>query len=183
MKKIYNIFAIVAIFAAMVSCSQPTKWNDVQRAEFIEWLDDYREMIYLSDLSDSEFVVFTGDVSSELEVAYPVYTQFIIMPALTDTVDMWVVNAIVEDINADATNMRHLYPYHTLVAQGILPEGLDHAAQESFYACFAESVDNSFDSLQAFFYAVITNSIDPNEITTMQSNCANALFGLPAPII
>ncbi len=161
------------------ACSQPREWNEMQRAEFMASLDDYREMIYLNDLTDAEFVVFTGDLSSDVEEAYPVYTQFVVMPSLSDTIDMWVVTSIVDDIDADATNMRHLYPYRNLVMQGVLPVGLDHAERMNFYACFAQKVDAQFDSLEAFFYAVITNSIDPNVITKMQNECASELFAFP----
>ncbi len=179
MKKIYSAILVIAIFCSLASCSQPKEWTQLQRAEFISSLDDYREMIYLNDLNDAEFVVFTGDLSSDIEQAYPAYTQFIMMPSLSDTLDMWVVTTIVDQIDADAANMRHLYPYHTLVMQGILPAGLDHAARLNFYNCFADKVNAYFESLEAFFYDVITNSIDPNIITKMQNDCASDLFGYP----
>ncbi|MFI3316389.1 MAG: hypothetical protein SNF93_02260 [Rikenellaceae bacterium] len=168
---------ILTLFALVFSgCSQPTQWAQEQRVEFISSLNPYRQMAYLNELDDAEFVVFTSDVSADIESAYPVYTQFVMMPSLSDTVDMWIVGAIVDQLDADASNMRYLYPYHTLVAQGILPAGLDRAARLSFYRCFAQKINNKFMTLESFFYAVITNDIDPNEITTMQRDCASELF-------
>ena len=49
------------------------------------------------------------------------------MQGVDDTVDMVVVSTIVDELDADAHNMRHIYPYRALVAQGVLPAGLDHS--------------------------------------------------------
>lgn len=73
-----------------------------------EALRSYRQMVYLDDLSDDEFVLFTDEVAGDLEGAYPVYTTFVEMPGVTDTVDMIVVTTIVDELNADAHNMRHI---------------------------------------------------------------------------
>ena len=45
-------------------------------------------MVYLDDLTDAEFVLFTDQVAGELEGTYPVYATFVEMPGVTDTVDM-----------------------------------------------------------------------------------------------
>lgn len=129
-------FLLPALALLLVaSCNTPREWHEQQRAEFLTSLDDYRQMIYLNEFSDPEFVIFTTDLSGEIETSYPVYTEFIAMPALSDTIDMWVVETIVDQLNADAQNMRYLYPYRTLVAQGILPMGLSHQERMSFYKC------------------------------------------------
>ncbi len=172
MKRFLQLCLFSAVVASAISCSQPKEWTEQQRAEFFTYLDPYRQMIYLSEMTDPEFMLFTGDISTEAEEAYPVYTNFIVMPALSDTLDMWVVTSIVEQLDADAENMRYLYPYRTLIEQGVLPEGMDHRERMSFYSCFADKVDNHFESLEGFFFAVITNSLDQNIITEMQKECA-----------
>ncbi|MFI3263845.1 MAG: hypothetical protein SNG38_02540 [Rikenellaceae bacterium] len=172
MKKSLSFALLITSALFILSCSSPKSWNAAQRVEFITMLDPYRNMVYLDEFNDAEYLVFTTDISTDAENSYPVYTEFISMPALKDTLDVWVVSSIVEDLNTDAANMRYLYPYHTLVEQGILPEGMDHAARKAFYECFAQKVNASFASLETFFYAVITNSIEPNIISDMQSACS-----------
>ncbi|MFR9524025.1 MAG: hypothetical protein SNH94_05580 [Rikenellaceae bacterium] len=176
MKKILLLSLLAFLVTLFIGCSKPTKWTQVQRDEFITSLDPYRDMIYLNEFNDGEFVIFTTSLSSGLEVAYPVYTEFVVMPALSDTLDMWVVESIVEQLDTDASNMRYLYPYRSLVMQGVLPSGLDHTARNNFYRCLAQKVNAHFSSIETFFYAVITNSIEPNLIATMQSECATDLF-------
>ena len=97
-----------------------------------EALRSYRQMVYLDDLNDAEFVLFSDEVAGQLENSYPVYMEFVQMQGVDDTVDMVVVSTIVDELNADARNMRHIYPYNYLVAQGVLPAGLDHEQQKAF---------------------------------------------------
>ena len=145
MKKILLCICLLSTFAAgLVGCSQQRQWNHEQRKAMREALRSYRQMVYLDDLSDDEFVLFTDEVAGDLEGAYPVYTTFVEMPGVTDTVDMVVVTTIVDELNADAHNMRHIYPYNYLVAQGVLPAGLDHQQQKAFYNCFAGKVNAAY---------------------------------------
>ena len=81
-----------------------------------EALRSYRQMVYLDDLNDAEFVLFSDEVAGQLENSYPVYMEFVQMQGVDDTVDMVVVSTIVDELNADARNMRHIYPYNYLVA-------------------------------------------------------------------
>ena len=124
MKKILLCASLLAVFAAgFAGCSQRREWNREERKAMRDALRSYRQMIYLDDLTDSEFVLFSDGVAGELENAYPVYTSFIQMPGVNDTVDMFVVTTIVEELDADAHNMRHIFPYDYLVGQGVLPAG------------------------------------------------------------
>lgn len=59
-----------------------------------EALKAYRQMVYLQDLTDPEFVVFADDVTGTLEEAFPVYTTFIEMPAVNDTVEFYVITTM-----------------------------------------------------------------------------------------
>lgn len=133
-------------------------------------------MVYLDDLTDAEFVLFADGVANDLEGAYPVYTTFIEMPGVDDTVEMVVVTAIVDELNADAHNMRHIYPYNYLVSQGILPAGLTRDQQKAFYQCFAGKVNAAYNTVSQFFNAVLADTTDLSQIRRMESQCANDLF-------
>lgn len=177
MKKTLLCLPLLLLFAAgFLSCSQQREWNREQRKAMREALRDYRRMAYLNDLTDDEYVVFSDGVATDLEEAYPVYTTFIGMPGVNDTVEMVVVTAVVDELNADARNMRHIYPYPYLVAQGILPAGLDHEQQRQFYNCFAYKVNSTYQTMTQFFNAVLADTTDTSRIRRIESQCANDLF-------
>lgn len=163
-----------------MGCSQQKKWNHEQREAIREALRDYRQMIYLADLNDAEFALFSDQVAGMLEGAYPVYTTFVAMPGVTDTVDMVVVTAIVDQLDADARNMRHIYPYSYLVAQGSLPAGLDYEQQHAFYRCFAGKVNTTYSSMGQFFTAILADTTDASQIRQMETECASDLFSWTA---
>ena len=173
-----KFFIILTAAAAVLSaaCSHQRQWNREERQQMRENLNRYKKMVYLQDLTDPEFVIFSDNVASKLEERYPVYTAFVRMPGSKDTVDAVVVTAIVDELDADAHNMRHLYPYHYLVALGVLPEGLDRSAQRAFYRCFANRVNNRYASMRQFFRAVMADTTDNSQIARMQAQCANDLF-------
>ena len=184
MKKFLLSFAIVAlIFGGFYACGEQTKWNREERQAMRNLLRDYRKMVYLNDLTEAEYMLFTDRVLASVEEDYPVYTTFIEMPAVNDTVQVYVVTTIVEQLAADASNMRHLYPYRDLVAANILPDGLDRTAQNAFYRCFANSVDNTYANPEQLLNAIIADTVQTSQIHQMQSACANELFGWTVEII
>ena len=176
MKKILLYLSLLAFAATALGCSPQAKWNREQKKAMNEALKAYRQMVYLQDLTDPEFVVFADDVTGTLEEAFPVYTTFIEMPGVDDTVEMVVVTAIVDELNADAHNMRHIYPYNYLVSQGILPAGLTRDQQKAFYQCFAGKVNAAYNTVSQFFNAVLADTTDLSQIRRMESQCANDLF-------
>ena len=177
MKKLLLCLPLLALFAAAFpGCSKQRQWNHDQRKAMREALRDYRKMVYLDDLTDAEFVLFTDQVAGTLENAYPVYVEFIQMEGVDDTVDMVVVTEIVDELNADARNMRHIFPYNVLVAQGILPQGLDHDQLKAFYNCLATKVNNTYSSTGQFFNAILADTTDLSQISQLESQCANDLF-------
>lgn len=177
MKKLLLCLPLLALFAAAFpGCSKQREWNHDQRKAMREALRDYRKMVYLDDLTDAEFVLFTDQVAGTLENAYPVYVEFIQMEGVDDTVDMVVVTEIVDELNADARNMRHIFPYNLLVAQGVLPAGLDHDQQRAFYNCFAQKVNDTYQTMGQFFNAILADSTDMSQLSQLQSQCANDLF-------
>ena len=176
MKKILLSLSILLAFVAITGCSQKAKWNREQKKAMRENLRQYRDMIYLQDLTDPEFLIFTDSVTGDIEAVYPVYTSFIEMDGAQDTVDMFVLTAIVDELNADAHNMRHIFPYRYLVSEGILPDRLTHEQQRDFYRCLAQKVDNTFPTVETFLLALATDSTATSKITELQAQCANELF-------
>ena len=155
MKKILLIVPVLALFAAaFAGCTQQQKWNHEQRKAMREALHDYRKMVYLEDLTDPEFVLFTDEVANTLESSYPVYTTFIEMAGVNDTVDMVVVTTIVEELEADARNMRHIFPYD----------------------CLAGKVNDTYASTMQFFNAILADTTDLSQLRQLENQCANDLF-------
>ena len=177
MKKILLCASLLAVFAAgFAGCSQRREWNREERKAMRDALRSYRQMIYLDDLTDSEFVLFSDGVAGELENAYPVYTTFIQMPGVNDTVDMFVVTTIVEELDADAHNLRHIFPSDYLVGQGVLPAGLDRSQQKAFYTCLAGKVNATYSTMEQFFNAVLADTTDLSQLRRLEGQCADELF-------
>ena len=177
MKRLLLSLTLLALVTAGFSgCSKQRQWNHEQRKAMREALRSYRQMVYLDDLTDAEFGLFSDAVAGTLENAYPVYVEFIQMEGVDDTVDMVVVTEIVDELNADARNMRHIFPYNVLVAQGILPQGLDHDQLKAFYNCLATKVNNTYSSTGQFFNAILADTTNLSQISQLESQCANDLF-------
>lgn len=162
--------------AVGAGCSTKKKWSDKERHEVRDEIRAYRDMVYLENLADAEFDTFSGDVVEAIEIDYPVYTTFVELPGKGDTVEIYVVSTIVSELNADAHNMRNIYPYPQLVAEGILPANLDRQAQRAFYDCFARKVRNYYPSTEAFFNAVVNDDPTTSMLTQFQMQCAADLF-------
>ena len=177
MKKLLLLLpAVASLVVGITACSAQHEWKHDQRKATREALREYRDMLYLNDLSDAEFALFVDEVANELEASYPVYTTFIEMPNVGDTVDMVVVETIVQALNADAHNMRHIFPYPALVSQNILPAGLDRAQQHAFYNCLAGKVDSTYETMEQFVDAILADSTNQSQLAQMQLQCANDLF-------
>ena len=177
MKKILLSVSIVTLaFLSITGCSEQAKWNRSQRQAMREALQEYRRMVYLNNLTDAEFMLFTDDVALALEEDYPVYTSFVKMPGVNDTVQVYVVTTIVEELDADARNMRHIFPYPSLVSQNILPAGLDRVQQHAFYKCLAGKIDTTYSTMEQFVDAILADSTSQSQIAQMQLQCANELF-------
>ncbi len=184
MKKFLFSVAIVALmFGSLFACSEQAKWNRQERQAMRELLREYRELAYLNDLTEAEYMLFADKVIASVEEEYPVYTTFIEMPAVNDTVQVYVVTTIVEQLAADASNMRHLYPYRDLVAANVLPDGLTRSQQNAFYQCFANSVDNTYANPAQLVNAIMADTVQNSQIAQMQAACANNLFGWTVEII
>ncbi|MDO4757633.1 MAG: hypothetical protein Q4A18_00035 [Rikenellaceae bacterium] len=180
MKKLLLLMPVVAMFAmGLVGCKHRGKhaWTHEQRKEMREALRDYRKMVYLNNLTEAEYLLFIDEVANELETDYPVYTTFIAMPGAGDTVDLYVVETIVDELNTDARNMRHIFPYRFLVAEGMLPSGLDMHQQHQFYSCLAGSVNNTYLTMENFVAAILADTTSTASLQQLIAGCANSLFG------
>ncbi len=173
--------AITALFIASVlllsSCGNGgSKWTLKQREEAHKMLREWREMVYLEDLTEEEFALFANNVTDLLEEEYPSYVEFIEMPMVGDSVEMVVVAAIVTEIKASPERLRHIFTYDELVDSGILPPGLKKSQQALFYNCFAEKVNNIYGSMQQFVWDAIYSSLDDVLIAQMMRRCAEPLW-------
>lgn len=175
MKKSLLLVTMAAMVVA-TGCSKERKWGAKEREELRQELRAYRDMVYLDNLAEAEFDLFSGDVVEAIEIDYPVYTTFVELPGRGDTVEVYVVSTIVEELNANPHNMRNIYPYPYLVEQGVLPSGLNHQAQRAFYDCLSHNVRRYYPSVAAFFDAIVESSDTPQPILEMQQECAAGLF-------
>lgn len=166
----------IATIMALVGCSNHRGWTEKQREEMRRDVRAYRELPYINNLEEIEFEIFSNDVTEAIEIDYPVYTTFVELPGRGDTVEVYVVQTIVSELQADAHNMRKIYPYRELVKEGILPKDLDRQSQRAFYECFARRVDNTFPSVASFFDAVLADTTSNSVIENMQRQCASDLF-------
>ena len=177
MKRILLTVSVAALsILSIACCSQQAKWNRQERQAMRNLLRDYRDMVYLNDLTDAEYMLFSDNVTSRIEKDYPLYTTFVQMPGVNDTVQVYLLAAIVGEIDTDARNMRHIYPYRSLVDAGILPSGLDRAEQNAFYNCLSQKVDETFPTAGSFVNAVISDTAATSRICRMQQQCASDLF-------
>jgi len=176
MKKILLYLTAMLILASGFGCSQQRKWDREQRKEMRETLRDYRRMAYLDDLTDSEFILFSDDVATTLEENYPVYATFVAMPGMKDTVQLVIVETVVDELRTDARNMRHIFPYDKLVARQMLPAGLDHDQLRAFYNCLAGKVNTTFGTLDQFVNAVMADTVASSTMRRLEGECANDLF-------
>ena len=184
MKKFLLSFALVAsIFGGFTACSEQAKWNRSERQAMRELLRDYRKMVYLNDLTEAEYMLFADRVIASVEEEYPVYTTFIEMPAVNDTVQVYIITTIVEELAADARNMRHIFPYASLVASNTLPAGLDRIQQNAFYRCLAQKVDDTYPTIDSFVNALVADTTATSTIKSLQQQCATDLFGWSIEIV
>jgi hypothetical protein len=176
-KILFYVIVSTMTVCMVVGCSKEReRWNEKEREELRGELNAYREMVYLNNLEDEEFDDFSYDVVDAIEVDYPVYTTFVEMPGRGDTLEVYVVSTIVEELRADAHNMRNIYPYPQLVAEGVLPMGLSPKEQRAFYECLARKVDNNFASVDEFFNAILADTLPTSTMMQLQNQCASGLF-------
>ena len=184
MKRFLLSVSVLALtLCSFISCSQQKQWSREQRQNLRQMLRDYRAMVYLNNLTEAEYMLFADDVAAAIEQDYPVYTTFIEMPAVNDTVQVYVVTTIVEQLNADVRNMRHLFPYKDLVAQNILPSGLDRVQQTAFYRCLAQRVNTTYPTIDSFVNAVLADTTAVSNISQLQQQCAADLFDWQIDIV
>ncbi len=171
MRKILLFVAVAALFAT--ACSTPQgRWNRQQKRELRHALHEYRNLVYLQNMTDAEFILFSDDVAGLLEDSYPSYVEFVEMPGVNDTIEEVIVTTIVSDLQANHHNMRHFFPYEVLRNAGVLPADMKREHLVEFYNCLAQSVNKYFGSYEAFVYAALSSSLDDAMIVKFQQQCA-----------
>lgn len=176
MKKSLLFFAIAMGVVALVGCTEKRGWNHDDRKAVRNEIDNYRDMVYLEDLEVVEFDDFSGDVIEAIEIDYPTYALYYELPGRGDTLDVYVVSTIVERLDTDPHNLRHIFPYSWLVAEGVLPAGLDKQAQRAFYDCLSQKVKRQYHTSRRFLYALMNDPNAGNVVMQMQNDCAMELF-------
>lgn len=176
MKKSLLFFAIAMGVVTLVGCTEKRGWNHDDRKAVRNEIDNYRDMVYLEDLEVVEFDDFSGDVIEAIEIDYPTYALYYELPGRGDTLDVYVVSTIVERLDTDPHNLRHIFPYSWLVAEGVLPAGLDKQAQRAFYDCLSQKVKRQYHTSRRFLYALMNDLNAGNAVMQMQNDCAMELF-------
>ena len=176
MKKSLLFFAIAMGVGALVGCTNEKGWNTKERMAVRDELNNYRDMVYVDDLQEIEFEDFSGDVIEAVEIDYPVYTVYYELPGRGDTLDVYVVSTIVERLDTDPHNLRHIFPYSWLVAEGVLPAGMDNQAQRAFYDCLSQKVKRHYHTSRRFLYALMNDPNAGSVVLQMQNDCAAELF-------
>jgi hypothetical protein len=176
MKKSLLFIAIAAGMITMVGCTKEKGWKKSDRDELRKELQAYRDMVYLDNLAEVEFNTFSGDVVEAVEYDYPIYTVFYELPGRGDTLDVYVVSTIVERLDDNPHNLRHIYPYSWLVDEGILPAGLNQQAERAFYDCLSHKVKRHYRTSRNFIHAIMNDPNAANTVAKMQMDCAAELF-------
>lgn len=182
-KFLLSLSTVVVVLGGFFGCSQQKQWNREQRQALRHMLREYRDIVYLENLTEAEYMLFADEVAAAIEQSYPVYTTFIEMPAVNDTVQVYVVTTIVDQLNADVRNMRHLFPYNSLVQANVLPSGLDRVQQNAFYKCLAQKVNYTYPDVESFVNAMLSDTTSMSTINQLQQQCAADLFGWEIDII
>lgn len=176
MKKSLLFFTIAMGVVTLVGCTEKRGWNHDDRKAVRNEIDNYRDMVYLEDLEVVEFDDFSGDVIEAIEIDYPTYALYYELPGRGDTLDVYVVSTIVERLDTDPHNLRHIFPYSWLVAEGVLPAGMDNQAQRAFYDCLSQKVKRQYHTSRRFLYALMNDPNAGNVVMQMQNDCAMELF-------
>ncbi len=170
--------ATLLLLTSLTSCSSKQQWSEEERQATREMLRDWREIVYLNNLPEEEFMLFRSQVADMIEEQYPIYEEFIEMPMMGDSVEVILLATIVTEIKASPEKMRHIFPYSFLVAEGYLPKGLDGSHLEDFYRCFAENVNRNYGSIQQFVWDAFYSKLDELLVDGMLRGCAAPYWDL-----
>ena len=164
------------LLAAATAC-QNKHWTPEQKARLREQIRAYREWSYIQNMNDDEFMMLADDVAALLEADYANLAELNNTPGADDSVMMTVVGVFSNYITTDARNMRYLFPYHSLVRQGVLPEGMNRDHIRDFYKCMASKINNGYVSMESFLWAAMQNKVDATVVGTIQRDCAAQVLG------
>ncbi len=170
---------LALLAAGFTGCSQQRRWNQEQRKAMRESLRGYRQMTYVNDLNDDEFVVF-GQRGRETRKFVPrLHDLRPHAPGMEDSVEMVVVTTVVDELNADPRNMRHIYPYPTWCRRACCPRVSTVSSSVRSASRFAAKVNARYATMNQFFNAVLQRPTRPTAppSAAWRTRCANDLFG------
>ncbi|MFI3259833.1 MAG: hypothetical protein R3Y16_07040 [Rikenellaceae bacterium] len=177
MKKSIYTLLIAAFTIGLYSCnSTPSGWSNEQRKTIHRALGQYRDMVYLDEMTSAEFYIFSDNVTEIFEQNYPNYEEVVALPDIDNQIEAVITTVIVEQLDADGTNLRHIYPYRELRKECVLPRGLSRKEQNKFYKMLARKINDEYKSFETFFAAVVAGTTNKGVIASFQAECAKALF-------
>ena len=165
------LLAGALLLTLLPSCNK-RPWSEQQRSYARDMLREWRNVVYLNELSEEEFALFSGRVADILEMRYPSYVEFAEMPMVGDSIEMVIVAAITSELKATPERLRHILSYDDLVELGTLPAGLTRHRQNGFYRCLAERINQTYGSIQSFVWDAMYSRLDSSLTTQMLHRCA-----------
>lgn len=162
-------------FFVVTSCTHTANWTPQQKDEFKEHIKAVRGLAYANNMTVEEFEKYANDVAASVQSTYPDYSVFMNMPGVEDTIAVFAVTQFAYDVDSDYRNLRNLYPYHQLVKDGVLPEGVTKEAKEAFYACLAAKIRGEYESIGFFLGALSFNDKANQQAIIFQQQCAMEL--------
>ena len=170
-KIICGLLATIFLLFALLACTK-RPWSEQQRSYAHKMLREWRNAVYLNDLTEEEYALFSGRVTDILETRYPSYVEFVEMPMVGDSVEMVVVATISSELKATPERLRHIFRYDDLVELGTLPAGLTRHQQNNFYRCLAERINQTYGFMQRFVWDAIYSKLDDSLVAQMLRHCA-----------
>ena len=174
---------LIAVVVALTSCGNSRSWSTQEREAAQKMLREWREIVYLNDLTEEEFALFANNVTDLLQMEYPSYVEFVEMPMVGDSVEMVIVTTIAGELKATPERMRYIFPYGRLVDMEILPAGLPVGQQEAFYRCFTEKVNALYGSMQRFVWDAVYSRLDDAIILRLMRQCASPYWEVDMVIV
>lgn len=167
-----KILILLLMVSALAACTKAKKWSEKEREAVRNEINAFRTHHFLSDMTDGEYAVFAETVTTNLENKYPDAGALNAMPGMNDTIAMVVVETIGEGLDANYKNMRFIFPYSTLVVNGILPEKLSKEQLDAYYSCLASKVNATFPTKKAFLMSISNGVGNSPTVLGMLQECA-----------
>ena len=113
MRKFFlSLSVVVVVLVGFMGCSQQKQWNREQRQALRQMLRDYREMVYLENLTEAEYMLFADEVAAAIENIEKKFAgngRVLIRPSGTEPlVRVMLEGSDMDELTADATELAQL---------------------------------------------------------------------------